>query len=163
MQAEKFLPGKIAPGSDVDMPQPGHPGYYFKPTNSRPPIVPHIFKVRFYECTRGNRSHRHWWRSCRMRCSSRKDHLERIPKRDHEIEEDDDEPETFWGLLAIEEIQFLRLALYSVLMLVGPIAFWVLWMKSGNPEDLQNASIPLMVLLTSAGLLVSSWRVIGNK
>jgi hypothetical protein len=98
-----------------------------------------------------------------MRCSNRKDYLEKIPKREHEIEEDDDEPETFWGLLAIEEIQFIRIALYTMLILVGPLAFWVFWMKSGHPGDLQDATTPLMVAFSSIAMLVSSWRVLGNQ
>lgn len=162
-QGEKFLPWKIAPSPEIDMPQPNEPRYHFKSTKIRPPIIPHIFKVRFYECTRGGRSHKHWWRACRMRCSNRKDYLEKIPKRDHEIEEDDDEPETFWGLLAMEEIQFIRIALYTMLILVGPLAFWVFWMKSGHSADLQDATVPLMVAFSSIALLVSSWRVLGNQ
>lgn len=98
-----------------------------------------------------------------MRCSNRKDYLEKIPKREHAVDEDNEAPEMFWGLLAIEEIQFLRIAVYTIAMTIAPLGFWVFWMKAGHPADLQNATVPLMVLLTSMALLVSSWRVLGNQ
>jgi len=119
--------------------------------------------MRYYECLTGGVSHTHWWRACRKQCRKRKDALEKIPKRDREVIEDGDEREIFWGLLAVEEIQFVRVLLYHILCLAGPFVFWVLWMKMGHPGDLQNASIPITVALGFLGLLSSSWLVLSGK
>jgi hypothetical protein len=108
------------------MPEPTNPEYHFKllSTDRVPPIGLHEFRMRFYECFTGGESHWHWGRPCRRQCRKKKDALEKIPKRDREVIEGGDGREAFWGLLAVEEIQFLRVVVYCVLSLAGPCAFW---------------------------------------
>lgn len=66
--------------------------------------------------------------------------------------------EPYWGLLAVEDISFMRVMVYHLLALLGPVVFWGIW-QSRNPDDIQDSSAPLVVALTSAALVMSAWTV----
>lgn len=159
------MPKRVITFPQVELPEATNSEYHYrlKPTDAVPPIGQHEFKMRYYECLTGGESHVHWWRACRKQCRKKKDALEKIPKRDREVIEDGDSREVFWGLLAVEEIQFVRVLVYHVLCLTGPLVFWILWISMGHPGDLQNASVPMTVALGFVALLSSSWFVLGNR
>jgi hypothetical protein len=147
------------------MPDITNPEYEFtpKPADPMPPVSRHEFKRKFYSCYKGGKKHHHFLRGCRRQCRRKADALERIPKRDREIIEDGDGREIFWGLLADEEIQALRVVIYNVILLAGPIAFWILWLKMGHPGDLQNASVPVTIALSSFAMLSSFWMLLRKR
>lgn len=105
--------------------------------------------------TKAKKKHAHRFRSCRKPCRIKNDALEKIPKRDREVIEEGDAREEFWGLLVVEEIQFLRVFAYHVTFIAGPFVFWALWLTvMGHPGDLQGASVPFTVAL---GLMSLFW------
>lgn len=62
-----------------------------------------------------------------------------------------------WGIQTQYSISFLYVAIYHLIMMAGPIEFWVWWQKH-HPDDLQNASIPV----TSTAVLISLfWSATG--
>jgi hypothetical protein len=143
-----------------DSSHPTYPQYSFSPkprgpADPEPPISRHEFRNRFYKCYRGGKKHNHRFWSCRKQCRRKNDALEKIPKRDREVIEEGDTREIFWGLLAVEEIQFLRVLIYHIAFIAGPFTFWALWLtEMGHPGDLQNASIPFT---TAFGLMSLFW------
>lgn len=62
-----------------------------------------------------------------------------------------------WGIQTQYSISFLYVALYHLIMMAGPIGFWVWWQKH-HPDDLQNASIPVT---TTAVLISLFWSATG--
>jgi hypothetical protein len=147
------------------MPDITNPEYEFtpKPADPMPPVSRHEFKRRFYGCYKGGKKHRHFFANCRRQCRNKADALERIPKRDREVIEEGDGREIYWGLLADEEIQALRVVVYNIVLLAGPIVFWILWLRMGHPGDLQNASVPIMIALGSLAMLSSFWMLLRNR
>ena len=61
------------------------------------------------------------------------------------------------GIQTQYSISFLYVALYHLIMMAGPIGFWIWWQKH-HPEDLQNASIPVT---TTAALISLLWSAMG--
>lgn len=62
-----------------------------------------------------------------------------------------------WGIQTQYSISFLYVALYHLIMMAGPIGFWVWWQKH-HPDDLQNASIPM----TTTAVLISLFWSYGH-
>lgn len=128
--------------------------------NNIPPISPHEFKRRFYTCYKRGLTCRFLHR-CKKPCRTSREAVERIPKKLRPLEEGGAHRENFWGILAIEKISALAVAIYHALILTGPFAFWFLWLfKWGHPGDLQNASIPVAVVI---GLLSLFWLPLVQK
>jgi hypothetical protein len=139
--------------------------YLLQADDPEPPLSRHEFAHRFYKCYAGGKRHTHWWwATCKISCRKNDDYLQKIPKRDRWVVEDSDKPEIFWGLLAKEVIQFIRVFLYHLISLGGPVAFFIFWIKTGHSSDLQDASIPMMVAVGLITPLVSCYlQVLGRS
>lgn len=121
------------------------------PADPNPPLTRDEFKKRYYSCYKGKRRNSHFIVSCRKKCRNKNDALEKVPKRDREVNEEGDSREFFWGLRAAEEIQFIIVSIYIALVFVTVFVFWALWLTTmDHPGDLQNASVPFT---TAMGLL----------
>ncbi|MCJ1358617.1 MAG: hypothetical protein MMC33_008617 [Icmadophila ericetorum] len=77
--------------------------------------------------------------------------LERLPKRRKKWDVDSDhEKDEAWVLHAVFGVSFIKVLLYHMLILPGPLVFWGLWLMKW-PTDWQDASVPffaVMVLLS---------------
>lgn len=137
--------------------------YEFYPRTNKvvpPPITRHEFKRRFYGCFKCGSWHKCKSAKCQRRCRPKGTALERIPKRDRRLMEDGSDREIYWGILAVETHSFIRVLMYHVLFLLGPLMFWGLWLSvMKHSADLQNASLPLTVFV---GFLSVFWAVLGN-
>lgn len=72
--------------------------------------------------------------------------LKLLPKRRHKWDVDQDEDgEDAWGMNAVFAVAFYKVALYHLLILVGPAIFWGLWLREW-PRDWQNAAIPFFAM-----------------
>jgi hypothetical protein len=113
-----------------------------------PPIHPHEFETRFYSRYGGGQCHKHIFSSCNKRaCGPDNDALDRIPKRIKPLAIGIPKRGHFWGLQAEENISFLMVALYNLLLLLLPFIFWFYWLFAWNRTgDLQSASIPTAVV-----------------
>lgn len=60
-----------------------------------------------------------------------------------------------WGLEARYEISAAYVAFYHVVILAVPFAFWG-WWQATQPSDLQNASIPVTVVIAMLSLFWGS-------
>ena len=87
--------------------------------------------------------------------------LEQLPRRrkrwDYHLEEETDEA---WGIHVVFAVSFLRVMIYHILILAGPMIFWGLWIQKW-PRDWQNASIPFfdVVVLLSLFWLPFAHRI----
>jgi hypothetical protein len=84
-----------------------------------------------------------------------------LPKRETELEEGVTEIEDFWGLYIVERRSNIRAVLWSFFLLLPSTYFFFAWLfQWGHASDLQNASVPIILLL---GPLVTFWgNVLGN-
>lgn len=125
------------------------------------PISEEQFRDRFYDCHDCRPGTWHFSGLCLSRTQHCKDNdllLAKVPKRDSDMNEAEPGEEPYWGLLAVEDISFMRVMVYHLLALLGPVVFWGIW-QSRNPDDIQDSSAPLVVALTSAALVMSAWTV----
>lgn len=58
-----------------------------------------------------------------------------------------------WGLRACKHLSFFRTSILSMVILAGPIAFFVYWLL-GHPGDLQNASVPMFLAFAAIGTFI---------
>jgi hypothetical protein len=63
----------------------------------------------------------------------------------------DEEKSYAWGLEARHEISSIYVAFYHLLILALPFSFWG-WWQTTHPGDLQNASVPVTVVLAMISL-----------
>jgi hypothetical protein len=79
--------------------------------------------------------------------------IERIPKKKSPFDTSstDDKKAYAWGLEARHEISAAYVAFYHLLILTLPFGFWG-WWQATHPSDLQNASIPVTVVLAMLSL-----------
>ena len=76
-----------------------------------------------------------------------------IPKKlsEYDVAATDPQDVFAWGLEAKHQISALRVVVYHVLILLLPFAFWA-WWQVMYPTDLQNASVPLSVVIALVSL-----------
>lgn len=126
------------------------------PGARNPPISPHLFEALFYACC--------------FPCTWPIPHdcvpppigvanLERIPKRTRCFERDQTSP--IWGLEAVFAVSLAYVFIYHCVVVAGPFAFFG-WLRA-HPYDIQNASIPVTIVLgtlslfwSGAGILTTS-------
>lgn len=85
---------------------------------------------------------------CSHYCPATTERVERIPKRTTPLHLESRGQEEAWGLHAIERVFTFRIIVYHVVMLVGPLIFWGLWLWYwGHQGDLQNASVPVVCMI----------------
>lgn len=79
--------------------------------------------------------------------------INRIPKKTSPFDTSstDDKNAYAWGLEARHDISAAYVAFYHLLILTFPFGFWI-WWQATHPGDLQNASIPVTVVLTMLSL-----------
>lgn len=117
-----------------------------------PPIGPHQFYDRFYACYNPRRIF-HFYHRCKKLNRSNRDLLDQFPKRKTSLIEDSDKHEAFWGIVAREQLSVFRILLYHFICVVPCVVFFFMWMFSwGHAGDLQNASVPLSVMLVALSI-----------
>jgi hypothetical protein len=79
--------------------------------------------------------------------------INRIPKKKSPFDTSstDDEKMFAWGLQARHVISAAYVAVYHLLIISLPFGFWG-WWQAKYPSDLQNASIPVTVVLATLSL-----------
>lgn len=154
MQFEKpiarkiFLRGRGYPHDD-----PAHlPEYHYRPIGPSPPwvdppVLPDEFYDRYYGCSNcmvpGVLFHR-----CSPLCPATIERIDRIPKRTQPLELELQGQEDAWGLHAVEYVSTLRVVIYHIVILTGPLIFWCLWLWYWKHDsDLQNATVPLTCMI----------------
>jgi hypothetical protein len=66
-----------------------------------------------------------------------------------------------WGLLAVERVALYRIMAYHIAILAGTFVFWGWWLRS-HPDDLQNASVPLMASISLLALFWTNVVMMGD-
>lgn len=130
-----------------------------------PPVSTHEFRRRFYSCHRRCSISRpillNFFHKCRKPCRQSQEVLKRIPKKTWRVDVDNDTREIFWGINAVENISFVMVTIYHLVILFPPLIFWILWLFIwGHSGDLQNASVPF---LSALGLLSLFWFPLVSK
>lgn len=112
-----------------------------------PPISPHEFEDRFYG--------RAGIRSCLEGhpCNTERDAVDRIPQRKESLDSHERQRYEFWGLIAREKKSALRLVIYVFFSSVPGLIFFFLWLFQWHHENLQDASVLLMISFTLLGLV----------
>jgi len=126
-------------------------------TDRYPPILSSVFNASFYGCNKACIKSRLDVISIFHECKGR-NHcgkyriLERLPKRCRKWDIDrDEEKDEAWGLNATFGVSFYKVAFYHLLILVGPITFWGIWLRRW-PTDWQNASVPFFAVVVLLSL-----------
>lgn len=85
------------------------------------------------------------------------DTVPKIPQRLTRFDEPSNNRETFWGLHAREQISAMMVLLYALLAFMPSLAFcFVYWFGLGDKQpDMQNATTPLTISLTTFGLFMA--------
>jgi hypothetical protein len=95
---------------------------------------------------------------CSHFCPTTIDCLDRIPKIISSFELETQGRDQAWGFQAVESISGLRVLVYHIMILAGPVVFWALWLWYWDYKaDLQNASVPFTCIL---GALSLFWAII---
>ncbi|PVH88843.1 hypothetical protein DL98DRAFT_158071 [Cadophora sp. DSE1049] len=142
---EKIRANRVISNEKHDLPVDKLYEYKPKPPDADiPPIDPHEFELSLSPCNS----------FCIFKlfhdCIEPPDGslaLERIPKRKEALELKVGTREQAWGLLTQYSISALLLLVYLIICFVPFVGFWVCW-QIKHPDDLQNASTPLMVFAT---------------
>ncbi|KAK0110693.1 hypothetical protein ONS96_002294 [Cadophora gregata f. sp. sojae] len=142
---EKIRANRIISNEKPDLPVNHLYVYKPKPPNADiPPIDPHEFELSLSPCNS----------FCMFKpfhdCIEPPDGglaLERIPKRKEALELKVGTREQAWGLLTQYSISALLLLVYLIMCFTPFVGFWA-WWQVRHPDDLQNASTPLMVFAT---------------
>lgn len=87
-------------------------------------------------------------------------HLKRIPNRQRCFESDQTSP--VWGLSAIFAVSSTHVLIYHCIMVAGPFAFFAWWLRV-YPDDLQNASVPVTVVLGALSLFWSGSGILTRQ
>ncbi|KAK6863813.1 hypothetical protein PG995_000341 [Apiospora arundinis] len=139
---------------------PTHEDYKYRPKGQdakNPPISQHMFDVMFNSCDIGcNRMLPH---DC-FQSPGGVDQLERIPKRVRSFQRDT--TVEIWGLSTVHDVSFAYVSFYHCLMVLGPLVFYACWMKA-FPQDLQNASVPISLVLGALSMFWSSCGILTSN
>ncbi|KAL5379796.1 hypothetical protein DPSP01_008266 [Paraphaeosphaeria sporulosa] len=117
-----------------------------------PPISKHEFKKRHEACGK-QRFHIRCNKQCpcvKMKAKAHnRDIINLLPKRVAQLDLSADERKLFWGLYARQEISFFRVLVYNVICISPLVWFFFMWLFAwGHGGDQQNASVPLMTMLS---------------
>lgn len=88
------------------------------------------------------------------------DQLERIPERVSSFQHD--MTVDIWGLSTVHDVSFAYVSFYHCLMVLGPLILFAYWMET-FPQDLQNASVPMSLILGALSLFWSSCGILTSK
>ncbi|PVH88884.1 hypothetical protein DL98DRAFT_565731 [Cadophora sp. DSE1049] len=125
-----------------------------------PPISLHEFQVRLFEACRESCIFKglHKCRIPAEGCAA----LNRIPKRISAFEAEVSSYEHAWGLLAQYTTSAFLVLIYLLLSLASLFGFWGWWQRR-HPDDLQNASTPLVVFVTLLGTWLASYTYLESR
>lgn len=132
------------------------------PRATNPPIPRHEFEMHLNACDQPCRWSWFYFHECMPQLNTSSS-ITSIPKKHDRFNitaasSSNSPTDAFaWGLEARHSISALYLVIYHVLIVAGPFAFWAWWMTE-YPGDLQNASVPVTVVL---GLLSLFWSING--
>ncbi|KAL1863914.1 hypothetical protein Daus18300_008063 [Diaporthe australafricana] len=161
-EPDTFIPGDLK----FELP-PDHDDEYFyrpRPTYSAP-VTRHIFRHYFYGCYESD-SFRHRLHTrlplapkCRIR-NPAGELLDFFPKRDRPVAtaSQSEKVEVCYGIAARECRSFFRVMVYLCLIMAPALWFVFAWLFMwGERGDLQNATIPMTLLLAMLSML---WVVV---
>jgi hypothetical protein len=132
--------------------------YSPRPPNApNPPITPHEFEIALHPCPSGCLLSA--FHDCIEEPINGDFCIQRIPKRKERFPLASYGIEVAWGIHAEHNISAIYVVLYHVVILAGTFAFWVVW-QIGHPDDLQNAAVPMTVVVTLLSLFWSSSGVL---
>lgn len=138
---------------------PSGDDYHYAPRAGvrNPPISPHLFQTLFYAC----HSPCTWPfpHDC-IPSPEKKVNLARIPKRNKTFEGDESSP--IWGFETVFAVSFSYVLAYHCVMVAGPFIFWGLWLKY-HPDDLQNASVPVTIVIGALSLFWSGAGILTSR
>lgn len=130
---------------------------YYSCSPRDPPILRDVFTAHFYGCNKACIKAQLDILSIVHGCSGRNHcgkyrYLARLPRKRTKWDVgSDEETEEAWGINALYRISFIKVVFYHLLILVGPIIFWGLWLRRW-PRDWQNASVPFFAVVVLLSL-----------
>lgn len=126
------------------------------PQQHVPLIAPELFAVWLNECS--STCWACWFRWHQpQRIPNGRSIITKIPKKNKRFEFSTPEPvePLAFGMQADFVCSFFLMAIYYCIPLTGSFAFWIFWLLN-NPDDWQNASVPLITVLS---LYVAVWSL----
>ncbi|KAI2464067.1 hypothetical protein F4781DRAFT_414221 [Annulohypoxylon bovei var. microspora] len=154
---EKFDDHQFTPKQKNAFPEVANTDYEYepRPMNFIPPVSQHEFETRFYACD-SSQPLRHWYHKCMVYGCQSYDILNLLPKKKTALEEAGDKREYFWGIYAREMVSFRWVIFYNVVCALPMLILFITWIvPAGKETDLQNASVPLTMVLTMLSLFWS--------
>ena len=130
-----------------------------------PPISEHEFYNRFYSTEPFKYLHPHPFNrsgGCKHSKAQRRGHCREIihllPKKLSQLDENSDQREFFWGMYA-QEVVCLRWLLFWNVICISPLLwFFFMWLfRWGHSGDLQDASVPVTMVMGMLSLLWSAF------
>ncbi|KAI5921605.1 hypothetical protein F4810DRAFT_677814 [Camillea tinctor] len=148
---ETYFSGRYSE-RETGIPPTGDQTYYYepRPMDTEPPVSAHKFNDRFYKRipTCGSK------KECT--CGAR-DAIDRIPQRDRSITvAQTQKREFFWGIIARDHKSGLRVLTYILLSSLPGFVFFFLWLFAWGHENLQDASVLLMISFSLLGVLYAA-------
>ncbi|KAK2053220.1 hypothetical protein LY76DRAFT_639153 [Colletotrichum caudatum] len=138
--------------------------YYFVPREMEdrmPPVTPHEFNRRFYRrfhacrCVTP-RPRLFMFHRCRRQSGGHsRDVLDLFPKKRTKLEEGGNGRRLFWGIYAREAIALRWVLGYNFVCTLPMLVFFFVWVLRLGPDEIQNASVPVSVMLAMLSLFWS--------
>jgi hypothetical protein len=160
VQCIKYDVQGFAPKKLNDFPNAENHAYVYnpKPMTDIPPVTWHEFRNRFYKCRSTSNQNswipwRRWSKSTKGHC---REALDLFPKKTSPSDTSSGAREVFWGICAQEVICFRWVVFWNVVCILPFVAFLFAWLfKAAKADDLQDASVPLMLVLSALSLFWS--------
>ncbi|KAK1993483.1 hypothetical protein LX36DRAFT_251500 [Colletotrichum falcatum] len=155
---EKFDDSEFVPKKRDTFPGPSEADYEFMPRKMEdrmPPVTPHEFYRRFYACNRV-RPMLHFYHRCRRPGGwHSRDVLNLFPKKRTKLEEGGEDRRVFWGIYAREAIALRWVLCYNLACTLPMLVLFFQWLSWKGPDEIQNASVPISVMLAMLSLFWS--------
>ncbi|KAF2679312.1 hypothetical protein K458DRAFT_314529 [Lentithecium fluviatile CBS 122367] len=147
---EKFDEHAVTPRKKDEWPDPKY-DYYPKDIVEMPPITEHEFNKRFYSCA--PKFHILCHKNCHCFKIQKQAHnreiINLLPKKLSQFDDQSDQRDLFWGLYARQQPLFWRVGVYNALCISPLVWFFFMWIFHwGHDGDMQNASVPLMIMMS---------------
>ncbi|KAK1980905.1 hypothetical protein LZ30DRAFT_593845 [Colletotrichum cereale] len=156
-KCEKFEDNMFVPKKEHDFPEESDADYDFIPRpidkEQIPPVTPHEFYKRFYACY--DTPTLHFYHRCTRLTGHSGDVLDKFPKKKTAIEEGGDGREVFWGIYARENVALIRVLAYNFICIIPMLVFFFAWLFHHGPEEMQNAAVPISVMIAMLSLFWS--------
>ncbi|KAI1088735.1 hypothetical protein F5B19DRAFT_470013 [Rostrohypoxylon terebratum] len=149
------------PMEQHQFPDPANADYEYQPRPMIriPPVTAHQFYKRFYACHLLPYRFLHFYHECRTESEcTKKSLLHSFPMKKTELKEIGDDDETFWAIYAREHISLAMVCFYNFVCAFPLLVFCIAWsIPLGRGTDLQNPSVPLMIMMTMLSLFWSTY------